>query len=177
MSTPFDINAWLAEASLPEVTRTVYANGTLVAQAQVLEQAILDAPDEAPDGGRFMEEPAPTKGELRAQLADVIEQLAGSGVTFRIRAITDAEREQIDAAIGPKPKDEAALERWDILCGAHMVAAQTITPAVTVEDVLAMRDKIGSAQVDSLVGAAIYVSNLNTADAPFWRARSGSAHR
>lgn len=133
----FDVEAWIASGSLPERTVTVCVNGGLVAEHELLVRELESLKGESRVGD-------PTK-KLARQIVALEEKMLAGSRTLRVRALTSAQQAQCQ--VGDK---ELVNERW--------LAAATVEPVLTVDQVQRLADVIGTGQFAKWLNAAIEVS-------------------
>lgn len=166
-----DLDAWISQASLPEIEETVYRDGRLIAQIKRLENELDRAPRGAGGGARFSGGPT-TRAEVEQQLADLIAATGEGALTFRLRALTDEQRDDLARRFPPDAtsEDRDAYERP---LGVALLAAQAIDPSISEEQAARLRAAIGDAQMTKLVTACGTVNRMVIGDAAFWRRSSG----
>lgn len=148
MSTDeFDLEAWISSARMPERSVTVYGRGDLLADHQAAEETLRarKAADDrlVGDGGR--------QG-LADQVRELEAQIRASQRTFRVRGLTAAEQKAAQDAAKAEQGDDADIT-------AHWLAASTISPVMTLEQVRAVRGKIGEGQYVDWFNASIKATN------------------
>lgn len=169
-----DLDAWISQASLPEIEETVYRDGRLIAQIKRLENELDRAPRGAGGGARFSGGPT-TRAEVEQQLADLVAATGEGALTFRLRALTDEQRDDL-ARRFPQPGEDATSEDRDAYeraLGVALLAAQAIDPNISEEQGARLRAAIGDAQMTKLVTACGTVNRMVIGDAAFWRRSSG----
>lgn len=105
---------------------------------------------------------------LREQLAEVEELMRATSQRFTFRSIGDKASSDLLAA-HPSPKDEDGEEKfaWDPQTyPAALVAAASVDPKMSVEEVTALFDVFNLAQRNKIFGAA-YSANNHAVDVPF----------
>ena len=132
----FDVDAWIADAKLPEHTVTVYGRADLLAEADKLIDAI-----EAAENDRELERSVgeSSADELRAEYERVREQFLASAMHVRVRAISSTEAEELDKRQKEKELTPAQRQIEEIVLG-------TVSPKLTTERVERLADTIGSLQ-------------------------------
>ena len=137
---PFDIEEWLSDAHLPEVTVRVNKFGHLAARL-----ADLDAAHDAAKREDAKDVRLSSKNGAAYPIAQEIEQVRAqmeSGwLTIRLRGLTTDELER-----GNKAKGDGQAIRF--------VAMQAVEPKMSEAQVKALRDKIGVGQFTAVVNAA-----------------------
>lgn len=137
---PFDIEAWLSDAELPETTVRVNKYGHLVAKLADLEVAHAAARREDSGDVRL----ASKRGSaypIAQEIEQVRKQMESGWLTIRLRGLTQAELER-----ATKAKGEGQVVR--------QIAMQCVEPTLTEAQVKALRDKIGVGQFTQIINAA-----------------------
>lgn len=157
----FDLNAWIAEARLPERECVVYSRPDLRAEIDAIGEQLKGEAD------------ARVSNQLEGQRDKLIAQLKASSLRFRLRALRSSERRAINNSYPmPDSGDEARIAVINERINAY-IAAQCVSPVVTKEQIDALEEAIGDAHFGVLVSAMHEVNDQTVADAPFWRASSG----
>lgn len=146
-----DISAWLSQASLPEGEVTIYADALAISE---LKRDDLSAKERA---------------ELQKR-ADA------SALTIRLRALTDEQRDELEAEY-PKPDDSDTdgVRIWNMSYCDGLIAAMAIDPPLAPSHVAQIRERVTPTTYEHIVSVCGSVNRQNSADAPFWRARSGAS--
>ena len=148
----FDVAAWLAEASLPEGEVTIYGDAAAVA-------ALAAAEDES-------------------ARADLEARVTASALTLRLRALTDAQRRELEAANErPDTEDLAELQDWDTKYACHLISLMAVSPELDASEVDAIRRAVTPSTFAHVVDAAGGLNRMNSADNPFSRGPSGASRR
>lgn len=166
-----DLDAWISQASLPEIEETVYRDGRLIAQIKRLENELDRAPRGAGGGARFSGGPT-TRAEVEQQLADLVAATGEGALTFRLRALTDEQRDDLARRFPPDATSEVR-DAYERALGVALLAAQAIDPSISEEQGARLRVAIGDAQMTKLVTACGTVNRMVIGDAAFWRRSSG----
>jgi hypothetical protein len=159
---PFDLDAWIDGAKLPEKAVTVYGRADLVAEHHELSQQ-LQAANSGPslDDDRMVGSPS---GRLAQQIRDVEEQMRKSALTFRFRAILDGD---IEAAKKAHPSNENARAYF-------MLTKQVVHPQVSEAQWPKIRERIGEGQFEALLNTAAEASHQRQISVPFSLAASAA---
>ena len=163
----FDLDAWISGAKLPERSVTVYGRADLVAEFEGLEERLHAIKDDEPPADRL----GVTSESVRiaGRMESLRQEMKGSALTFRFRALTRDEQKAItDAA--PKGKDG---EPDQLYVAANWIAKACISPGMTAAQAEQMRPRLGEGQYASLWDTAWTVSNAKHVDVPFSLAASG----
>lgn len=136
----FDIEAWLSDAELPEVTVRVNKYGHLAAQLAALEVAHTAARREDAGDVRLSSKSG-SAYPIAQEIEKVHEQMESGWLTLRLRGLTQAELARATKAKG----DEQV---------ARQIALQCVEPVLTEAQVRALRDKVGVGQFTEIVNAA-----------------------
>lgn len=161
ISEDFDLDAWIDGAKLPEKAVTVYGRADLVAEHHELTEQLQAANARTIDDDRMVGSP---KGRLAQQIRDVEEQMRSSALTFRFRAILDAD---VEAAKKAHPGDDDARTYF-------MLTRQVIHPEVAEAQWPQIRSKIGEGQFAALLEAAAQASYERQVSVPFSLAASAA---
>lgn len=160
--TDFDLDAWIDGAKLPEKAVTVYGRADLVAEHHELNQRLQDAGrDDGLQDDRLTGSPA---GRLAQQIRDIEEQMRKSALTFRFRAILDAD---VEAAKKAHPSNDDARAYF-------MLTKQVVHPQVTEAQWPKIRERIGEGQFEALLNAAAEASRQRQISVPFSLAASAA---
>ena len=108
----------------------------------------------------------------RKSLARIRAQIEASMVSFRIRALSDAEIEEVNTTHPDTGGEDAADEAADDLRRAYILSKQIIEPAMTPEQVLQLGSTL-QAEFAPVYQAAVEVRTQRLVEAPFWRKTSG----
>lgn len=158
----FDLDAWIDGAKLPEKAVTVYGRADLVAEHYELTKQLEDAStDEARGDERLSGSPGP---RLARQIREVEDQMRSSALTFRFRAILDAD---VEAAKKAHPSNDDARAYF-------MLAQQVVHPQVAEEQWPKIRARIGEGQFEALLNAAAEASHQRQISVPFSLAASAA---
>ena len=84
----FSLDDWISGARLPEQSATVYGRADLVAEIHELEQRLSDARANDGNDDRLA---GPSPSTIAAKIQQAREQMQKSALTFRFRALLDAE--------------------------------------------------------------------------------------
>ena len=179
-TTGFDFDAWLGEATPAQRTVTVYGNNALQADIARLEQErerVIDAAQE--DGGHnsWGGDAEPDTNDIDKQIKALKEELAKSGVTFRLQAIDPDVDDEIERQY-KWPKDSTDDEKQTLLVKQLIakVAAQIIEPRRFTEDeVQKLRRAIGEPEFMKLVNVAAELRSNSAASDPFSPVSFGTA--
>lgn len=170
----FDLDAWILGAKLPEKSQTVYGRADLVAEFEALDQQLhaLNAAEVDEDADeRLSGDPA---AALARRMESLRQQMQGSALTFRFRALL---KDEADAIRKAAPKDSDGDPQGDYVA-AHWIAAACISPAgLTPEKAEAIRQRIGEGQYAALWHAAWSVANDQAVSIPFSLAASAALSR
>lgn len=159
----FDLDAWITGARRPERVAKVFSRPDLAADLS-LAQAELDA---ATDDR--------VRTQLRKRVRAIRDELEGSAHTFRFRALSQDQADEVDAQnpIPSKDKaDDAALSKAANQRLFAMLATQAIDPPMTTAQVTALYAAVGDVEFAPIIEAATSANSEATVDAPFWRATS-----
>lgn len=138
--TPFDIEAWLSDAELPETTVRVNKYAHLVAQLADLEQAHAAARREDAADVRLSSKDG-SAYPIAQEMERLREQMESGWLTIRLRGLTQSE-----LARGQKAQGDKATIRY--------ISMQSVEPKLTEAQVETLRDKIGVGQFTAIVEAA-----------------------
>ena len=162
----FDLDAWIDGARLPERSVTVYGRADLVAEHQALEEE-RQRLERASIGDDRIAGPL---YDVAAQVIEAEKRMQESALTIRFRALM---RDEAKAITSAAPKDSSGEPEADYLAAAWL-AASSVSPKMTPDQVNAIRAKIGEGQFNSLWQAAWGVSNDRRPDVPFSFAASAN---
>lgn len=158
-SDDFNLDDWISGARLPEKSVTVYGRADLVAEFYELERQLQNAGKDAVDDDRLTGDP---RKVLAQRMEALREQMQASALTFRFRALLDAEVEEAKKA--HKGSDEAL--------SFAMLSIQAVHPKVPAEKWPLIREKIGDGQFTALLEAAGSASYDRQVSVPFSLAAS-----
>ena len=140
----FDIEAWLADARLPEATVQINKYGHLAARLEELQaehdKARAEEAKEPPR--RVAQKGSSRSAEVAAEMVKVREQMESGWLTFRVRGLDSDELDRVNKAKDPQTKVARAL------------SIQVVEPALTEAQAKALRDKIGVGQFAELLNVA-----------------------
>lgn len=157
----FDIEEWLAGASLPARTVKVYKDAGRRAEYDALEQRFLllqsqvDLDDDKGDRALGVTQDEAELYELAKQMQRLLSELEKSALRVKVRALTHDEDEKIKAHL-EKQKitgDPAAYERLS-------VAVQY--PKLSPTDWGRMREAIGEVQFDAISVALVELAGFTS---------------
>lgn len=157
----FSLDDWISGARLPEKSVTVYGRADLVAEHFELNQRLLQAQvsddaDERLAGSQV--------NEIAAAIEACEKDMKASALTFRFRAILDAD---VEAAKKAHPGDDDARTYW-------MLSKQAVHPQVTEEQWPKIRERIGEGQFGAILNAAAEASFERQIPVPFSLAASAA---
>jgi len=159
-SDDFDLNAWIDGAKLPEKSATVYGRADLVAEYEALDQQLRAEKARGDvDDARLSGDP---KVAIAQRMDEVRSALQASALTFRFRALLDAEAKPIREA--HKGGDEELTFK--------LLSVQVVEPKVSAEQWPKIRERIGDGQFAHLVEAAGSASYDRQVSVPFSLAAS-----
>lgn len=158
-SDDFDLDDWISGARLPEKSVTVYGRADLVAEFYELERQLQSVGSASGEDDRLTGDPRQALARL---MEDARRQMESSALTFRFRALLDAEVE--DARKAHKGSDEAL--------SFALLSLQAIQPKVSPEQWPKIRDRIGDGQFAALMEAAGSASYDRQVSVPFSLAAS-----
>lgn len=149
----FDFDAWLSGASRPTRSVKMYQRGDLLAERDELVRQIELA--EQLSGGEVVEESLTDthtfsdSEPLRERYAELLEEFHNSALEVRVTSLDRDERnavltEAIEAGVART--DEREFTLW-------LLAAGIQSPRVNVDQLRAMRAKVGDSQFDLVVEA------------------------
>ncbi len=178
---PFNVDAWLEEAALPQRSVTVYGRGDLLAQLEDLV-AQRDRHAKQPAPAAALNDPRLGGGDPGAGRVDVdalddaiahLRHLVDqSSLTLHVRAVLNTERQELTDKHTSKRRDDATgkdVEDFDGLAYEHeLVSRACVTPQITPAQVARLHQKIGEAQWVA-VGAALERASGETIDTPLSR--------
>ena len=150
----FDLDAWIEQSSRPRREVTIYRDWALLA-----EYDRLVAEGEAAGDDEAMGEASNAE-----QIADVLDRMKASALTFTVEALTREERKElaenapVKMVTGPDGKEREKVD--EVALGDATVARAIISPEVTADQIGRMRVKLGDGPMNSLYAA---VAELNTA--------------
>lgn len=179
----FALDAWLADAELPEESASVYKKASVIAELTELKRQIENA-RLGEDGERSSGESSPTAA-LEAEYERLLNVFADSQLTIYVRAITKDEgnalRQKHEQMIDMKkwtPAYSNARFGYDLLSAAIVAVkpagGERVPAKFTPKQVKAMEDRIGPAQMPAILAARQKAQNaVPTVDADFLRVPSG----
>lgn len=159
----FSIDAWITGARLPERTSTVYGRADLAADLEALESQLNAARSSTASDDRLGSPTSPSA--LARRILDLREEMSGSALAFRFRAIPKSAAAKItkDAPIvDGEPDADYVAREW--------VAAASVEPKLTPEQAQSVRDHIGEGQFATLWEAAWSATNDKRVSVPFSQA-------
>ena len=177
-TTGFDFDAWLTGATRAQRTVTIYAHNALQADLAELEaerERIIDTAQEntswgAPDGDD------PDTTDVDARIKKVRDELAASGLRFRLQTLDPDISDEIDRKYRA-PKDADDDEKTGLLVRqlVAQVAAQIIEPRRFTEDEIEkLRRAVGEPEFMKLVHTAAELRSNQAASDPFSHGNSGT---
>lgn len=153
----FDLDAWLADAALPEESVTVYQRGDLISDLTELQRQI-EVYEEGPDG------PSLTggRGKLEAKYRELAQKFHDSGLTVYVRATTADERKAI-LDDSEKAKESPVDFNYRLLA-ATIVAVKPVdgkrkAVKFTQDKVKKLHKSIGEPQTVAIINAQRTASN------------------
>ena len=141
----FDLDAWLADAHLPETTVRVNKYGHLAARLDDLEEQHAQARREESGDVRLSGKQGKAY-PLAQEIEKVRAEMESGWLTIRLRGMTSDELERMNKAKAGEDKVVRA------------VAIQAVEPKLTEAQVKALRDAIGVGQFTQVVEAANHVA-------------------
>lgn len=167
-SGDFDLDSWIDDARLPERSVTVYGRADLVGEYEALEARFTQL-DREYDRESSSGDARMTTGSERREVAQQMEQLRpklyASALTFRFRALTHDETQEIAKRIPDVESDDRAYA---------MLEVQAIAPKVTATQWVKIRNRIGEGQFQAIIEAASSASFAKRVDLPFSFAASAA---
>lgn len=167
-----DVGALIRGGKLPERTVPVCLAGELVAQYETLEQQLRAAAKVD-----SLDSPA---GTIRAQLADLAEQMAGHTVEFRLRALPRRRFRELMAAHPPRTDEQGNRLPEDFLGFSRdaffdaLLRESIVEPTLDQETLtLLLEEKLTDRQYEDLTDTAWFL-NRNPVNVPFSPAASPS---
>lgn len=156
-STPdeFDLDAWIEQSSRPRREVTIYRDWSLLAE---YDRLVAQAGDGAGD------DEAMGEASTAEQIADVLERMKASALTFTVEALTREERKAlaesapVKMVTGPDGKEREKVD--EVALGDATVAKAIISPEITADQIGRMRVKLGDGPMNGLYAA---VAELNAA--------------
>lgn len=130
-----DLDEWIDSAQRTHRSVTLYARADLIADLDRLDREIQIA--------READEPT---GDLDAAWEDTARRFHESALTITVRGLTDAEFRAIRTQANIDKVDASTL-------GARLLAEAIVSPSFSVEQLLALEDKVGEAQIGRIVAA------------------------
>lgn len=159
----FDIDAWLDGASRPETVVELHRAGHLLATLADIEARMRVAEATSPQDRSITDESPESLGEEWSRVA---QEWADSALRVRVRALTTPEIKKARKAA----KDAKAPEDDHVL---WVVAAGTVEPQLTPEQLVTLRDRIGEGELAVLSAAVLRLSNeAPKPTPPSWPGRS-----
>ena len=150
---------WIKLARLPEKSATICLRADLQADFDELSAEHKRLEDNARLDARL----ASSVSGLQNEMARIRAEIEKSYRTFRFRALTRDEREQLnkDAPKDPDntPEEQSTRELW--------VSRSAVKPRMTVEEVVALRAVIGEGQFAELWDTAYDATMRRRVDLPF----------
>ncbi len=169
----FDVDAWIAQAARPQRTVTVYGRADLVARLDEIDAEV--ARHRAAGGAEE------ALADLRAEWDDLAEAFSASALPVTVRGLTGAEEfTAIAAARAARPDlvdaGGALSPAWHEFVGLHLLAAAIVSPAMTLDQVVAIHAKVGSTALAPLAAAVQALTSAGTVvpATPFSEPSSGS---
>jgi len=154
----FDIDEWLAGASLPARTVKIYQDAQLRAEYDALEQRFLVLKVQVGVGEHPDEALSATSAEaelfdVAKQMQDIITRLESSALLVKVRALTDDENEKIQKNLKKAniTGRAAAYER---------MAVAVTYPKLRPADWGRMRQKIGEVQFSEITDALVELAGF-----------------
>lgn len=145
---PLDIDAWIDGAELPEAEVTLAAKGKSLALLNDLrEQRARDRRRRPATPGRMVQ--VDVAHELDEQIETLTAEVRASERTFRVRAV-DGDTHQALVTQHRGAGEQAVLEA--------VVAAASVAPVLTVEQVHRLRQAVGEGQFKLLADTVIRLS-------------------
>ena len=141
----FDIEGWLADAHLPEITTTVNKYGHLAARLATLQEQ-HDAALRESAGDVRLSARASAAYPIAQEIEKVREQMESGWLTIRLRGLTDAELKRVNKAESGDGKTFRSL------------TIQCVEPTFTEAQLRSLRDAIGVGQWTDLVTVASEVA-------------------
>lgn len=148
----FDLDAWIDQGTRPRREVTIYRDWKLLEEYDRLEaQLPSDGAVEAADEAMGDEGPA----AIRARMAEIVERMESSALTFTVQALTQLEIKEL-ALAAPMTTvdlgDGKTREKVDeIALGEMTVAKAIISPEITPEQFHRMRQSLGDGPVHPLI--------------------------
>lgn len=156
----FDLDSWIDGAKVPERSETVYGRADLVAEIQSLEVELRAAKARTENDDRLGSPDSPEVIARKIQAAR--DDMEKSARTFRFRALDSATVKSIHAR-APKVDDNPDAD----FIAREYVAAASVEPKLTTDQVQKIRDNIGEGQFSLLWDAAFGVTNEKRVSVPF----------
>lgn len=157
----------LALAKPRETVVTICLAGDLAAEADRITAA-LDALDRPRPGASLAD--GAGRGQLLSELEEVRELMKSAEVPFRFRAMGDKAWSDLIAA---HPSTNPGQDFDPQSMQPHLIAQSSLQPAMSLEQVQQLLDKLNEAQRDELFGAA-WRANRASVSVPTSRAVSAA---
>lgn len=142
----FDLDAWLDQGSRPRATVKVYRDWALMGELVRLEEQIKVADQ--------VEDPSlddVSAEELREEYQEVLARLADSAIEVTLQALTNEEVRDVAASVpdveqkftDQHGKEQVRMKPDQVAVGDALVAAATVSPKLSRDQVTRMRQTLG----------------------------------
>ena len=159
----FDINAWMDGASRVETVVELHSKGRLWADIKQIEARIETLRAMPPEDRSIIDD---SSESLMEEWHRLVQEWADSAMRVRVQALNTPEIKKARKAA----KDAKAPEDDHIL---WVVAAGTVEPKLTPEQLVTLRDRIGESELAMMYAAVMRLSNeAPKPTPPSWPGRS-----